>query len=299
MSTELVVEGVHLLHKQEGQDRVRSQTEKVGCESLPQTEKALLCDGFPPHVHHALVGHVATGHLVHVLQTSLGHVDRQGDHRREKTGNETGSKVAEDSIHKVGCGEHPLLHLRVAGQLGAVQCHGSGNSRTGTTPERENTLFARDASDGIQTVRVITTLGCRESSISSHANQCHLSRVAHHGTDTTSSHTCKGLLVEGKRRSILSLEGLHQSGIHTQTSGRVRSLAKQSRRETGVQTKSSFLANDVRNRRKRSTMSSRCTTFAAELHASLDQIDGLHNAGSHHARRATEQEVQPLGVLFV
>ena len=218
---------IQLLQEKESKDGVRSDTEEVRSESLPQGENSLVL-----HQHLETVkGSLVLSRLCH-LQTRFHDIHRQ----RHKTAEQTrGQRRGNVQSHAVRLEQMPLLvvqllRLSIASQLSRVQHHCTHHSSRCALPQCLHSLLLDDAVDGLEAVRVASTLLGGQTVIGTATNQRHLGRITHHGSASTSNHSTQHLLQEGGILSIVAFTHIvHAVGEHSETCCRVRDLTKNTR----------------------------------------------------------------------
>ena len=129
---------VKLFQEDEGENGVRSETEEVRRESLPESKESLLTDELLDAIHAATVFATPThkrgeSHSLHHLETSLDDIDGQRDDGAEETGSEGRGDVETQTVLLE---EMPpilveFLGLRVTSELSGVEDHGAVREEDG------------------------------------------------------------------------------------------------------------------------------------------------------------------------
>lgn len=224
---------VKLFQEDEGENGVRSETEEVRSESLPESKESLLTDELLDTIHAATV--FATprserGRLrrLHHLETSLDDIDGQRDDGTEETGSEGGDDVETQTVLLE---EMPpilveFLGLGVTSELSGIEDHGTNDGGSGSLPERLDSLLLADAVDSLNTVGVSTTLFGRKTVISGSTDQRNLRRVSNDSSAGSSDHSTEHLLHEVDLAVVLLLHVVQTARIHSHTRGGVGDLTE-------------------------------------------------------------------------
>ena len=230
---------VQLFQEDEGENGVRSETEEVGRESLPESEESLLTDELLDAIHAAAVLATPTrdndpSPKLHHLETRLDDINGERDDGAEETGRERRRDVKTQTVLLE---EMPpilvkLLRLRVASELRSVQYHGTDDRGGGSLPESLDSLLLADAVDGLDAVGVSTTLFGRKTVISGSTNQSDLGRVSNDRSTRSSDHSTQHLLHEVDLAVVLLLHVVQTARVHSHTRGGVGDLAENGSRVT-------------------------------------------------------------------
>ena len=214
---------------------MRSETEEIGSESLPESKESLLTDQLLDTIHAAIVFATPTSErrnrfALHHLETSLDDINRQGNDGTEETGSERRGDVETETVLLE---EMPpilveFLGLRVTSELSGVENHGTNDSGGGSLPERLHSLLLADAVDCLNAVGVSTTLFGRETVIGGSTNQSDLSRVADDSSAGSSDHSTQHLLHEVDLTVVLLLHVVQTTRVHSHTRGGVGDLTENS-----------------------------------------------------------------------
>ena len=215
---------------------MRSETEEVGSESLPESEESLLTDQLLDTIHATTVFATPTNEIdtpfpLHHLETSLDDIDRQGNDGTEETGSERRGDVETETVLLE---EMPpilveFLGLRVTSELSSVENHGTNDSGAGSLPQRLHSLLLANAVDCLNAVGVSTTLFGRKTVIGGGTNQSDLSRVADDRSTRSSDHSTQHLLHEVDLTVVLLLHVVQTTRVHSHTRGGVGDLTENSR----------------------------------------------------------------------
>lgn len=226
---------VKLFQEDEGENGVRSETEEVRRESLPESKESLLTDELLDAIHAATVFATPThkrgeSHSLHHLETSLDDIDGQRDDGAEETGSEGRGDVETQTVLLE---EMPpilveFLGLRVTSELSGVEDHGTNDRSGGSLPQRLDSLLLADAVDSLNTVGVSTTLFGRKTVIGRSTDQRNLSRVSNDSSTGSSDHSTKHLLHEVDLAVVLLLHVVQTARVHSHTRGGVGDLAEDS-----------------------------------------------------------------------
>lgn len=132
-----VIKAIHLFEDDECYNCVGSETHVVGSEALPEGEEPFVLDDSGEDVDSSLVFGLSVDDP-HVLDSSLGDVDRHTRDRCSQSGHHGAEEVAEDSILDISRVQNSLFCLGVRSQLSSIHNHRSADSRTASLKSGEN-----------------------------------------------------------------------------------------------------------------------------------------------------------------
>lgn len=226
---------VELFQEDEGENGVRSETEEIGSESLPESKESLLTDQLLDTIHTATVFATPTNESdslgpLHHLETSLDDINGEGNDGTEETGSERRGDVETETVLLE---EMPpilveFLGLRVTSELSGVENHGTHDSGSSSLPQSLDSLLLADAVDCLNTVGVSTTLFGRKTVIGRGTNQSNLGRVSDDGSASSSDHSTEHLLDEVDLAVVLLLHVVQTARVHSHTRRGVGDLTEDS-----------------------------------------------------------------------
>lgn len=160
-------------------------------ETSVETEETLLLGNRHRAVERATIGQLSVGALGLLLESGLDKVEGQAEERGKEAGNAGGAEVAQCLLSLVALKQSVLAHLSlglgVEGELAKVECHGAGNSRKTSVPERQNTLGLGNPAEGVDDGGVVFSFGEGAESVRLHADQGKIARVSQNSSETTGS----------------------------------------------------------------------------------------------------------------
>ena len=146
-------------------DTVGTDPQNEGRKSNPKSKESLSFDTLDKAIKEAIVRQFSIRACLHLLELGLDVIrwqrDRGANNSGQDGGDDSGSEVPLPVPHL----EDQLLELVEGGHLTDVDAHGSQDGRSGSSPERYNSLFLDDSSEGVEDVLVASPLLRWESEI--------------------------------------------------------------------------------------------------------------------------------------
>lgn len=249
---------------------MRSATEIVGPESLPERKETLVLEDLHTAVEQILVGHLL-GHGVgaHVHQTGLHEVERQRSKSAAETRDSRRQQVGLQTLSELFVKE--LLRLIVGHEHAEVHSHSAEDHGQTASPQRHDALILCDAVDGVEAVSVASSLSDGAKTIGLHAHHRNIEGISDHTGQRTRCEGRNSGCEEGDVAIVPLLELLSEHAVETQTGCSVNRLSHQRRGQTRIQLRHTLLLHQILHDGDRANV----LRLADHLDTGLDQIDRL------------------------
>mmetsp|Transcript_6032 Transcript_6032/g.10891 ORF Transcript_6032/g.10891 Transcript_6032/m.10891 type:complete len:311 (+) Transcript_6032:98-1030(+) len=269
------------VQENEGEGDVRRNPDAVGGVAGVKGQWALLGESLHGAVQRALVRHGAVRRGLHLLDPCLHKVEGQrkgGRHHARGAG--TGHHrlllrlLPPQVLH-----EH-LLELIVGGKHSHVESHSAHNGGPTARKPPADALVLGDLEESIKGVLVATALSEGQGAVCLHADEGKICWVAHDGAQSAGSQAARSL---SRKRQVLAVivrdRSVADLVVEPKARGGVGCLTQQAGGETPVERTEALLFDQLGSNGDRGSL-------GAQLEAHFDHIDGLNDAGGHHARHA-------------
>ena len=229
---------------EEDDHSMRSTTEVVSPEALPEGEDTFLLEDLHTAIPQVLVRHfLGDGIRRHVHQTSLHEVKRQGSESTAETRNGRGDEIGGKTLTEVFIAE--LLGKIVGGEHTEVHGHGTEDHRKTTSPEGHQTFILGDTEQSVETVLVTTAFFNRTETIGLHTNHGNIERITDHTSKSTRGEGGESGGKEGNVTVVALLQLVSEDTVETETSSTVNSLSHERSRQTGIELHNTFVLNQI------------------------------------------------------
>lgn len=272
---------------------MRSDPHIVCAKAAIESQPPFLLHHLARAIQHTLVRQLARRRIaLLLLQPSLDKVKRQ----REETGEETRDRRSGERL-RLRRQTRVLLELGLAlgeeGQLTHVQGHRPDDRGQSARPERRQTFLLGDADQRVKDGAVVGASLGRFEAVGLHTHEGQIGRVTDHRGDTAGRETRDGALGKGDLAVLLlgaRVQLLDERVKETQTGGSVDGLSEETCRETGVKVHDLAGGDDLLGDTQSGRPGTGAGTFAGELQAHLDHVNGLDYDGGGHAGQAAVDE---------
>lgn len=171
-----------------------------------------------------------------------------------------------------------------------VERHGAHDGGRAAGPETRDAFVLGDAGEGVDDGGVVAALGDRFEAIGLHADEGEVGGVADDGCETACGEAGTGSFFEADFAASCFGglgQGLHEGVEEAQAGGCVDGLSQKTGTEACIEIEHLARCYDVFQDGDGGGFGTGLDTFACELKAHFDHVDGLDHGGRSHAGDAT------------